>query len=91
MSQKLFLITSESPLRYEGTREKTDTILFFRAPAFLVKSRAEYWLAQRKHESPRSFPKELEVTEIDFDASRVEAPPFKPQSPFIDPQLQDKA
>lgn len=82
MSQKIYLITSESPLRYEGTRERTDTILFYHSPAFLEKTRAEYWLKQRQHESPRSFPKNMEVTEIDFDASRVEAPPFKPHCPL---------
>lgn len=84
MSQKLFLITSESELRYEGTRPKVDTVLFDGAPAFLEKTRAEWYIAHRLFVRPKDTPK-LFVTEVSLDASRSPAPPFKPHNPLKEP------
>lgn len=84
MSQKLFLITSESELRYEGTRPKVDTVLFDGSPAFLEKTRAEWWIGRRLFQRPKDTPK-LFVTEVSLDASRSPAPPFKPKNPLKEP------
>lgn len=81
MRKTIFLITMESPLRYEASRPKVDTCLFDNAPAFVEKTRAEWFIAERLFTRPKDTPP-LTITEIELDLAMNPAPVFTPPNPL---------
>lgn len=81
MVKTIYLITKESPLRFEGALPKVDTSLFDGAPAFVEKTRAEWFIGERMFKRPKDTPK-LSVLEVELDLTMNVAPSYTPPNPL---------